>query len=280
MCVALGCFPAHVDAVPLKLATWNLAWLTSRAAGDPALPPDVIGHSEADLSRLQAYARRLDADIVGIEEVDDVKAAQRLFPTPLYSVVLTDDDVVQKVGLAIKRPWTVTRNPTLRELDVSDKAAAHHLRSGLDVTVHNGPHALRVLVVHLKTGCWDDPLGERGHSCPILRQQLAVLDNWVLERQDEGEPFAIIGDFNRRMTSGDPFYQSLAQQGGALTLTTAGLASPCWGGEYFIDHILLGNQARQWLDTGSLRVLTYQEPATEKPHLSDHCPVSVTLTPR
>ena len=50
------------------------------------------------------------------------------------------------------------------------------------------------------------------------------------------------------------------------------------GGETFIDHILLGGAARDWLVADSLRVLTYRETGGEwKQRLSDHCPVSVRL---
>jgi len=59
---------------------------------------------------------------------------------------------------------------------------------------------------------------------------------------------------------------------------TVGLASPCWGGNYFIDHIVLGDQARQWLHPDSLRVMTYREhDPTLQSRLSDHCPVSIGL---
>jgi hypothetical protein len=57
-----------------------------------------------------------------------------------------------------------------------------------------------------------------------------------------------------------------------------GRSSPCWGGEAFIDHIVLGNAARNWLQPDTLRVLTYRETGEEwKERLSDHCPVSVRL---
>jgi len=39
------------QARELKLATWNLAWLTLRPAGDPALPPGLVPYDAADLER-------------------------------------------------------------------------------------------------------------------------------------------------------------------------------------------------------------------------------------
>lgn len=64
------------------------------------------------------------------------------------------------------------------------------------------------------------------------------------------------------------------QQAAPLARATEGHDSPCWGGEHFIDHILAGGAARNWLDPASLRVLVYSEGTDRKEHLSDHCPVS------
>nr|WP_243444546.1 hypothetical protein [Acetobacter persici] len=70
----------------------------------------------------------------------------------------------------------------------------------------------------------------------------------------------------------------LLNKASPLSLTTAGWASPCDNGTYFIDHILLGGAARNWLQPQSLRVMTYKA-ENGTPTLSDHCAVSVRLTP-
>jgi hypothetical protein len=50
------------------------------------------------------------------------------------------------------------------------------------------------------------------------------------------------------------------------------------GAENFIDHILAGGAAANWMRTDTLRVLTYRETDQSwKDRLSDHCPVSVRL---
>jgi endonuclease/exonuclease/phosphatase family metal-dependent hydrolase len=261
----------------IKVSTWNLDWLTARAAGDPALPPDIHPRADADLRRLAAYAGRLDADVVGFQEVDSPTLAARLFPPARYRIVMTDDPVVQRTGLAVATPLTIERHPDLTALDVYPPDAPHPLRSGLDVTISDGAARLRILVVHLKAGCRDAAPSDSRRTCRTLERQMAVLDDWIAQRQDEGVPFLVMGDFNRNLTPGDPFIHQLDEDG-PLTLATAGRASPCWGGTYFIDHLLLGNQARGWMRPGSLRVLTYdeQDPA-RAPALSDHCPVSIRL---
>ena len=79
------------------------------------------------------------------------------------------------------------------------------------------------------------------------------------------------------MDGRDQFWRTLSEAA-PLTRTTEGHSSPCWGGEAFIDHVVLGDAARDWLEPNSLRVLTYRESSAEwKQRLSDHCPVSVRL---
>ncbi|GBQ06882.1 endonuclease/exonuclease/phosphatase family protein [Saccharibacter floricola] len=270
------CLPTEVQAHPLKITTWNLDWLTDRPSDDPDLPADIPHRSDHDRERLRHYAQKLNSDIIALQEVDDTLSAEHLFDPSLYSVIMIPDPIVQRVGLAIRRPLNVTLNPELSALDVSRPHAQHHLRAGLDVTLHDGDASLRLLVVHLKAGCWERPLAERKHSCPTLYQQFHIIENWILDRQDDGMPFVILGDFNRRLVPNDPLMKQLNSDA-SLTLTTAGYASPCRGGKRFIDHIILGNSAQNWLIPDSLRVMTYRDDRSQK-GLSDHCPVSVKLS--
>jgi endonuclease/exonuclease/phosphatase family metal-dependent hydrolase len=253
----------------LKIATWNLDWLTTRAAGDRGLPPDVVPRSEEDFARLAQYAVELNADLVAIEEVDGFSAATKVFPRELYSVHMTRDHVVQRVGIAVRRGLKYDINPDVTAL------ATNHLRSGADITLHLGASDLRVLAVHLKTGCRNQPL-PRTHdrSCLELRDQVPALAEWITARGQEGIPFVILGDFNRWMDGRDTFVAAL-RQAAPLVRATEGQSSPCWGAENFIDHILAGGAASGWMRQDTLRVLTYREDASMKERLSDHCPVSV-----
>ena len=118
--------PAFAD--DLKIATWNLDWLTTRAASAPYLPPDVQVRSGDDMARLAGYAQRLDADVVALEEVDNIQAAGLLFPRDRYAIHMTRDRVLQRVGLAVRRSLRFEVNPDLTDL------SNDHLRSGADIT--------------------------------------------------------------------------------------------------------------------------------------------------
>jgi endonuclease/exonuclease/phosphatase family metal-dependent hydrolase len=283
--IALAAAPAGVapaGAATLKISTWNLDWLTTRPTGDPVLPGDVRTREPGDWTLLAGYARQLDADVLAFEEVDGAAAASRLFPPDRYNLVLTGDRVVQRVGFAIRRGIAFRRNPDLTAL-VPYPDAKFPLRSGADVTLEIGGRSLRLLAVHLKTGCWDVPVGTRKSACETLDRQIPPLRAWIAAREAEGAAFVVLGDFNRVMDGGDEFHRAIdpgeGEEGGALLRADAGRASPCWGGEHFIDHILLGGAARGWMVPDSLRVMVYrQTDPTWKDRLSDHCPVSVGLS--
>ena len=258
----------------LKVATWNLEWLTDKPAGDPGLPADVRPKAPADVAVLRGYAARLAADIVAFQEVDGPRNAAAVFPPASYTLHLTGDAVTQRVGFAVRNGLHFTANPDLVGLDV-DPDAKYRLRSGADITLETHGGKLRLLAVHLKTGCREDRPGKLSYQCTTLMRQLPALQGWIAQRQAEGVPFVLLGDFNRWMDGRDSFYPALAAKA-PLLRATEGQSSPCWGGGGFIDHIIAGGAARGWMQPDSLRVLVYQERGVAwKERLSDHCPVSV-----
>lgn len=261
----------------LKLAAWNLSWLTERPFGSPELPADVGPKRSDDIERLRGYALRLDADVVAFSEVDGPEIAARVFPPDRYVIHITGDQVVQRVGFAVRRGLGFTAHPDVRALDVHPHAR-FHLRSGADITLHLPGGPLRLLAVHLKSGCSHDRLPHPANpACVTLQEQTAPLRSWIAARGQEGVAFALMGDFNRWMGPQDPFLMALRQVA-PLADPQAGLHSPCWGGGGFLDHILTGNAASDWLEPGSLRVMTYRETgAGWKERLSDHCPISIRL---
>jgi endonuclease/exonuclease/phosphatase family metal-dependent hydrolase len=261
--------PVPALSADLKIATWNLDWLTTRQAGH-GLPADVVPRDEDDFARLAQYARELNADVVAIQEVDGFQAATKVFPHDLYSIHMTRDHVMQRVGIVVRRGLKYDMNPDVTAL------AMNRLRSGADITLHLGSSDLRILAVHLKTGCRNQPL-PRTHdrSCLELRDQVPVLEEWIAARRQEGMAFVILGDSNRWMDGRDALLSDL-RRAAPLVRATEGHSSPCWGAENFIDHILAGGDAANWMQPDTLRVMTYRETDRAlKDRLSDHCPVSV-----
>jgi endonuclease/exonuclease/phosphatase family metal-dependent hydrolase len=259
-------------AAELKVATWNLNWLTSRETG---LPADVKPRVAEDFDRLRAYAEELNADIVAFQEVDTVETARRVFAPERYSVHMGRDRLRQRVGIAVRRGLAYDLNTDVTAIALDPMA---HLRSGVDIDLKLPSGALRILAIHLKQGCQYLSFGLRPRAtCLTLMSQFDVVVQWIVARRDEGVAFVVLGDFNRGLDKNDRFMKKL-RAAAALTRATEGYSSPCWGRESFIDHILIGGPARHWVQPNTLRVLAYREtdPAW-KPRLSDHCPVSVRL---
>ncbi|WP_431269868.1 endonuclease/exonuclease/phosphatase family protein [Dankookia sp. P2] len=271
--------PAH--AAELKLASWNLAWLTLRAYGDPELPRGLPVRNPGDLELLARYAKRLDADVVALQEVDGPEAAARVFDPGVYAFFFPAERDIQRAGFAVRRSLAATQNPDLEALDLHPRAR-FSLRRGTDITLQAGSQQLRLLSIHLDAGCRDAALATPGRDCEQLSRQAGILAGWAAERQREGIPFAILGDFNRALAGGEDDFLRILAPAGPLRRATEGFSDPCWAGtrrpRRFIDHILLGGAAAEWLVPDSLRVMVYAErdPAWRE-RLSDHCPLSLRL---
>ncbi len=272
-------------AAELKISTWNIAWLTTKPAGHPDLPRNVTPRSDAELTRLRAYAERLAADVVALQEVDGPLAAARVFDATRYDFHFPAETDTQRAGFAWRRGLNVTRNPDLMALDLNP-TSRRSLRRGADITVRSGDAApLRLLSVHLDGGCsWSSIRQPESRDCQNLGRQAEILAEWIAARRREGVAFVILGDFNRRMERNDEFIATL-NAAAPLLRATEGFSDPCRARDSqarpFIDHILLGGPARGWLVRDSFRVLVYGErDAQARARLSDHCPVSVRLDPR
>lgn len=271
--------PGPVQRGELKLATWNIAWLTDR---DHLLPRDRTQRRPADVALLAGYARRLDADILALQEIDGPEAAARVIDAGRYAFYFPDEEDLQRSGFAIRRGLRVTQNRDLEALDLNP-GARFSLRRGTDITVESGNARIRLLSLHLKSGCASGSNGRDDNDCTQLIRQGEVLARWIAARRAEGIPFALLGDFNRTMTNpNDELWRSLTATT-PLLRATEGTSNPCWatsarGGRSFIDHILLGGPARDWLVPDSLRVQVYAERGQDfRERLSDHCPVSLRL---
>ncbi len=278
--VSAGVPSAGIDAAPmrapaahLRVATWNIAWL-SRAPGRGPVP-----RRAADYRRLAVIADRLAADVVALQEVDGPEAARRVFDPGTYDLFFTDDGTNrQRTGFAVRRGFGVTRHPDLVDLAVETGA-----RRGADVTLHLAGADLRLLAVHLKSGCAGDPIDDPAAACRTLKRQQAVLERWVDARVAAGEPFLVLGDFNRRFEAPDRFWVDLDDgdpPGADLVDLAEGRRPACWSGRHrqFIDHAVLGRATAGWVVPGSFASPDYlPEERRFEATLSDHCPIRFTL---
>jgi predicted secreted acid phosphatase/endonuclease/exonuclease/phosphatase family metal-dependent hydrolase len=288
--LALGllCAATSVSGAPLNLtvASWNLEHLAD--TNEEGCRP----RKDTDYDLLKRYAEKLGADVVAVQEVENAAALARVFDPAVWSLeISTRPDqnpsgtcsgmpghnlITQRTGFAIRKPLRYVRNPDLKELDVG---ADNRLRYGVDITVDAG-RPLRLLSVHLKSGCSHDPASSPREDCKLLFRQLPILKDWIAARAVDAIPFMILGDFNRQLQDQEEFWTGLNTPGDpkrelALPIALSAV-SPCQKQfPKFIDHLVFGRDAFKLLQTGSFNVLVYD--GEEKDFPSDHCPVSVKL---
>lgn len=269
-----------VQAKTIKLTTWNVEWLvSSKDIINTPIPKDIAIRKTPDFKNLLFYSHKLQADIIAAQEVGSIETLTMIFPTDQYFFFISKDLIAQRTAIVIRKNLFehIKQNMDLTELSLIHKFRP--LRSGLDITIYTKENSLRILVVHLKSGCQDYPLdrAKLKQSCLLLKAQLPILKKWVTKRIEEQQAFIVLGDFNRVISPNDSFFTSLSSKN--LFFPTAYKANPCWEGNFFIDGFIIDPKANQWLIQNSLRVMKYTEQGYDAQNkLSDHCPVSVKLS--
>lgn len=303
-CVVLTCQAAAASNAPpevLKLATWNLEWFmapgtfrdlsptcTSRdAPRDGArrtIPCDVAHQhrrSAEDIATLRRHAAALAADVISLQEVDGPEAARLVFPD--YEFCFSGRTAVQNNGFAIRRGLAHDCGPDLDDLSLGDD-----VRRGVEITLFPGTaREMRLLSVHLKSGCARDALDSARPACADLARQVPALEGWIDHQASQNRPFAVLGDFNRdllREPAGASVFADLNDHdppAADLVNTAEGqtfencLPSQTFSG--YIDYIVLDRRMARGLVENSFGRALYRPKDAARRKLSDHCPVYIRL---
>ncbi len=258
------------NAETIRIATWNIKNLNED------LNVGAIRRGQADYDRLKGSADRLNADIIALQEIDDVEAAERVFDPDVYNFKFENRAATLLNGFAYKDSdeFDVYRNSDVTALNVGKQ------RRGVDLTVSVGDTDIRILGIHLKSNCWDGPLDTGTLDCTKLRAQAPFIKNWISDRTKEGVPFVVLGTFNRFDTPGDEFWRVIDSASGVLTRVNKGQRPACRSTRTseFLDHIGLDENMSEWMVSDSFREQDFDledEPDLEK--LSDHCPLFVDI---
>jgi len=307
--------PGAASARTVTLMTWNMEWLitpetdrqlrpscklTQPASRTRALPctpgrTPPPQREAADFDALAQIATRLHdqqlADVVALQEVDGVDAAQRVFRKGWITDCFIKRPHPQKVGFAIRDGTPYVCNGEYIALDHDG-----HSRAGADITLWPGsPKAIRLLAVHLKSGCFAGKLDRRFGPCSGLREQVPIVEHWIDARVREGMAFAVLGDFNRHLDKDARFpagpdedapinvFQAWSDNqppGAVLTRATeAAPYLPCDADDthsQYIDDVLMADKLVRQSRTFRLARQAYGAEWRGR-KLSDHCPVGVTL---
>ena len=254
--------PSH--AGDLRVAAWNLELLNDTDM------EGCVPRAAADYDALARRVAELGADIVAFQEVENAAAAQRVFPAADWHIEISSRPSTGPGPACRERPdahlghlatgFAVRRGIAYRRaVDLADLADGNpFLRWGADITVTDGGRELRLLSVHLVSGCWgveQDRDERRTETCTVLRGQMLHLKAWADARRAEGVGFVILGDFNRRLAvPGDWAWDVLSLPSALLHLPTSDLVYGCDPRfREFIDHLVVGGEAVSMLVPGSTR---------------------------
>ena len=150
--------PSLSIAADLKIVTWNIQFLNE--ADNTGTNP----REQVDYDRLAEYAAVLGADIIALQEVDGTNAIERVFDPAVYQVFASSRSHVQRTGFAVRRGIEVTQNPDFLALN-----STGGLRHWTDITIRVNGTEVRLLSVHLKSGCFSDPLTTSSDAYQKLR---------------------------------------------------------------------------------------------------------------
>lgn len=263
--LALCCLLWHRPRAEVTVATFNIEFFPRDAR-------QIEGAFEA--------IEDLDAPVIAVQEIteprvfaeqararlgDDWRFVHAGGGAPLRVGVLYD-------GARYRLSWARTRaEPTL---------GGRH-RPALEVRLRSreGGRALRVIVVHLKAG---------GDHAATRREQLRQLEPVLAEAARSWDELVILGDFN---ATGDDDRATIAALADRLGLTWAseGLACTsywarrdgCRGSA--LDHVLTRSAPSHVAARGPCETIGC-DPGDRCPafhrEVSDHCPVTATLTGR
>lgn len=232
-------------AADFKIGNWNIQTLTY--SGDPhTVFPDDYVRTPNDLSDLRKWRDQVGADVYFLQEVTSPAAIDEIFPVSagwqhcISGQYAKDQEngvgpTCTQTGETAARPtgnsraqytavaWRSQAGLSVRPVvdyealnvrSVDSLGTIRDVRWGLDVTISAGTTTLRALVVHMKSGCFDDRINFRLFSvdpsttapvkdaCDTVGRQMFPLHAWIAARQAAGDAWMVVGDFNRRLDAG------------------------------------------------------------------------------
>ncbi len=272
---------------PPRIATWNVAnsGPTGRvtAAGYRSDYPK----PEAEKAALRAVLRRLDAEVVALQEMGppaylaelarDLAREGLVYPHR----AIAEDGEPRRNALLSRRPLRAVR--THHEVEFSHLGQPTRLRRGLlEATLDTPAGTVTLIVLHLKSPLSDDPRDPRAEA--LRRAEAGAVRDRLWERFPDPRltPFLVLGDCNE-VPSG-PAVQTLRRRGRTELLRLVPAADErgdTWTHHYRrgetyarVDLILLSPALAPWLAAPG-QILDGPDVRLA----SDHRPVVLELEP-
>ena len=285
--LAIAQFPVLAADGVFTLVSWNIEHLADE---------DGQGCRARDAAEYQAIRRHLEqinADVVAFQEVENQRAAARIFPEQDYDIHVStrstqkfskcydspNHRLMQRTGFAVRKDLGARLGlKVVRQADVKELQGSYNSgRWGVHLILERDDGmSLHLLSIHLKSRCtYQATVGSKvNNNCSLLREQVEVLAGWLGKRNALGQDFIIAGDFNRQLDQlSDEVWQRLEAGNGAyvdLEKALHGVKHPQpYNRKYpfAIDHVIY-NQA---IDALAIEAKTHFD-VRAAPH-SDHLPL-------
>ena len=213
----LAAFPGISADRDLILAAWNIEHLA--AEDDQGCRP----REAAGYKAIRRYLGQAGADVIAFQEVENLRAAQRVFPASDYDIHISErptrefpecydiarDRLMQRTGFAVRKDLAArlglkaVRQPDVSELQGSRESGRWGVYLVLEpVAAEEGDlQPLHLLSIHLKSGCTYQSVGGKKarENCRLLHGQVETLSGWINTRARLDQDFIIAGDFNRQL---------------------------------------------------------------------------------
>jgi exonuclease III len=279
----------------IRIASWNLNNLHHEL--DEPLRPGAPARTAADIEVLRKYRDRADADNFALQEVNGPRAAQLVFPTDRWDLYFSgryaDDLITGRESDRIYTGFAVRRGvfDAVSKRDVPELSVQHTdgrpTRWGTEILVEKDGDLLRLMSVHLKSGCHGGSLEPAtAPDCITLEAQRAPLEGWIDAAATAQVPFVVVGDWNRRIDvhgQGDHLWGEIDDAdppGLDLWRLPFNRDSSCNSGfAKPIDFIVFDDRAWRLVDEPSFAEIAYDTDDwnAEQRTPSDHCPIVVAL---
>ncbi|MCR9323259.1 endonuclease/exonuclease/phosphatase family protein [Vibrio alginolyticus] len=265
----------------INLTSWNIEWLS--------IDGGKVSRTPQDFEKLTHYVDKTQADILAFQEVERAAAIQKAVGND-FTIYLSDrsntsnrhlqfNDTNQYTGFAVRNGVSVLDKP-----DFSITRGNSKLRFASYLVLNpNQENETHLLSVHLKAGCSGAYRNNR--DCKIVKQQGQALAKWIMAREDNKQHYVVLGDFNHNLGyQGDWLWDVISDNTSAKLVTKETKAeckvrsnrNPNKTHQFrsVIDHIIASGDLKA--SSGVQTVFKTQDVLDYK--LSDHCPVSTTLT--
>ncbi len=270
----VGCSskPTRYDFDTIRIATFNIEWL-----GDGI--DDNKKRSDSDYERIAEVIRKIDADVVGVQEIENQQALLKVMNyLPGYSYVIGNTGWIQNAAVIFKSDVEVKYIMDYSPLLVKENKT----RSGLWVEVKKGNFDFYMMVVHFKsTSSFDNTPELRAESFQLRQQQAKVLRKWADSIVSSGteQDIIVVGDFNDNPNRTNMRNLEQLVHDGEFFFITKDLTScknPRWD---LIDHVAVNTSAKSRYISGSEFVYNFFQSYWEyqSEMISDHCPVMVSF---